>query len=67
VFGDRLHVTVLEAAAALPLIEKELKKHRLPVKALRQIQPTMENAFIRLIKEHQTEKQSADLTKLKGD
>ncbi len=49
VFGDGLHLTTTDLESAEHLVRKTLTQHGIKVRALRQIKPTLEDAFISLI------------------
>lgn len=46
VFGNALHLVVLDAAAAIPQIQSYLKEHGITVKSVERIRPTLEDVFV---------------------
>jgi ABC-2 type transport system ATP-binding protein len=48
VFGDGLHITAAEAAAAEAALQQAFKKHRITIKQMYRIPPNLEDAFISL-------------------
>ena len=55
VYGDRLHIFVPDAAASKPQLEAFLQGHDVPIEALYQDEPRLEEAFIHLIRQARTE------------
>lgn len=49
VFGGGLHVTVDDATSAIPRIRKILEEHKIEVRALEPIQPSLEDVFVAFI------------------
>lgn len=52
-FGSGLHIMVKEEISGLKTIVNLTKSHNLPIKSLKKINPTLEDAFIALIDSHQ--------------
>ncbi|KYZ74856.1 multidrug ABC transporter ATP-binding protein [Anaerosporomusa subterranea] len=50
-FGDKYHLVVADAAVAIPLVQSALATARIPVLALREIPPTLEDVFVNLASE----------------
>jgi ABC-2 type transport system ATP-binding protein len=48
VFGNALHLVVLDAVAAIPQIESYLKEHGIAVDGIEKIRPTLEDVFVSL-------------------
>jgi ABC-2 type transport system ATP-binding protein len=51
VFGDRLHVVVRDAAAAIPALRDELEQAGAAVAAIDRVVPSLEDVFISMIEE----------------
>jgi ABC-2 type transport system ATP-binding protein len=50
-FGDKYHLVVADAQAAIPLVRSALTAAQISVLALRQIPPTLEDVFVSLASE----------------
>ena len=50
-FGERYHLVVANAEAAIPLVQSALATAQIPVLALREIPPTLEDVFVNLASE----------------
>lgn len=50
-FGDKYHLVVADANAAIPLVQSALAAAQIPVLALREIPPTLEDVFVNLASE----------------
>ena len=48
VFGNALHLVVLDAAAAIPQIQAYLQGRSITVKSIEKIRPTLEDVFVSL-------------------
>ena len=46
VFGNALHLVVLDATAAIPQIQSFLKEHGIAVNSIEKIRPTLEDVFV---------------------
>ncbi len=52
VFGNALHLVVLNAAAAIPQIRSFLTGHAIAVSSIEKIRPTLEDVFVSVTSEH---------------
>ena len=51
VFGNALHLVVLNAAAAIPQIQSFLNGHTITVNRIEKIRPTLEDVFVSVTSE----------------
>jgi len=51
VFGNALHLVVLDAAAAIPQIQAYLQGRSITVKSIEKIRPTLEDVFVSVTSE----------------
>jgi ABC-2 type transport system ATP-binding protein len=57
VFGNALHLVVMDAAAAIPQVETYLKQHDITVGSIEKIRPTLEDVFVSVTTESDAAKE----------